>query len=349
MSAAASSSSVAATVFGEDSSKKTGDSDDGFPYPFPITPGAVVSSTSSTPIIGLTFFNALEAVAFLYKSAGLLTSNTPAVKSSSSSSSSSAPAAAVIIDDNIKKEWFKYKTQVLPGGIVMRLVESIVVPTPKGPQFTTSKRVLSVYDRRYLLEFEPSSVLSQYSYTELDELRFAYLAVADLLVDGKVFAGQWELTGLAKRDIKKNNTQEVMLQAITTGGIAGGVGASVANVKGQAGGGTGSSGKIRVAADRPKADATQKHMKAILEDECVARWPHTPAKKSASVELEQDPNQPRHKPLYKGIVTLMYCGNTKIEGPWMGNKKRKYEERGASGWGIKRMQRMQQPSWLSVG
>jgi hypothetical protein len=62
-------------------------------------------------------------------------------------------------------------------------------------------------------------------------------------------------------------------------------------------------------------------MKAILEDECVARWPHTPAKKSASVELEQDPNQPRHKPLYKGIVTLMYCGNTKIEGPWMGNKK----------------------------
>ena len=296
----------------------TGDKvDDGFPYPFPITPSTGFVETTAEG--GLTFLNAMEAVAFLYQSAGLLAKPPRAAPTSSSSSSTTS----IVVDEAVRQDWFTYKTQVLPGGIVMKLVDSIVVPTPKGPQFTTSRRVLTVYDRRYLLEYESPETLSQFTYTELDEMRYAYLAVADLLVDGKVFAGKWELTGLAKRDIKKNNTEEAMAKARSAGGEGGAAAAakSVPNAKGMAGGGTGSSGLVKVAADRPKADATQKHMKAILEDDCVARWPHTPATKSAAITVESDPKQPRHKPLYKATVTLMYCSNAKIEGPWMGNKR----------------------------
>lgn len=386
--------------------------EDDFLYPIPIASSA--TDASITDGSGLRLTNALEAVYSLYQHAGAIPKQRFNPKEQQQQqkdgggggdqqqpSSSSAAVKVTKMDPAVKAPWFKYHDRVIPGG-VMKLVESILIPTPKGWTTVTAARVNQLFDRRYLIEFESKEVLSQFTYTELDELRFAYAAVLDLITGGqevvaktqvsvavasssglasasagappltsiasssssaasasaaptappsfyaaqmlqaainsKVFESMWGLQGLAKRDIKKNcegggaGGGEADGGPSSSGGGGGAQSSATANPSvvvagkqkvGVAKGGTGSSGLVRTDAskERPKLSAEKKHAKALLEDECVKLWPHTPASKAAVFTLSNDPAQPRHKPLYQAVVELTMMNKRKVEGPWMGNKK----------------------------
>ena len=370
--------------------------EDDFLYPVPIAGGETGT--------GLKLTNALDAIYSLYQHAGAI----PKVRVNPKELKEKEAAAAAAddgakkgdtnntkverMDPAIKAGWFTYTDRVIPGGM-MRLVETIRYPSPKGWQTTTAARVAQLFDRRFLVEFEDRQVIAQFTYTELDELRFAYAAIFDLVTGGqeaiaktsvsaaaleaiggavasaasassasasasaaataaaaasaspsfyaaqtlqaannsKVFENMWGLQGLARRDIKKN-CEASSSSAAADGGASSSnnnnaaAAAVVVAGKQKAGvakGGTGSSGLVRTDAskERPKLAAEKKHAKALLEDECVKLWPHTPPSKAAVFTLANDPNQPRHKPLYRATVELSMMNKRKIEGPWMGNKK----------------------------
>lgn len=214
------------------------------------------------------------------------------------------PSGSSLPDDELLKSWFTHKTKVVPGD-VLTLVESITYPSPRGMLTVGRARVESVFDRRYLLEMEESDVLKLYSYVELDQMRFAFVAMMDLVDAGKVFGPDGQLTGLAKRDIKKNCGEK-----------------SEAAAASSAASGPSSSGATAPAAAAPgKKPVVQKFLRGVLEDECALRWPHTPVAKSCLFQVAQDPAQPRNKPLFQATVELPLYNKRSFKGEWVGNKR----------------------------
>lgn len=261
---------------------------DTFRYPLPLGDQFV------------TLPNSLSWIQGLYEDAGRVQRS----RASLGASEASAATAAPLPDDALLRSWFALKTKVVPGD-VLTLVESITFPTPKGMQTVGRARVESVFDRRYMLEMEESAVLKLYSYVELDQMRFAYVAMMDLVDAGKVFGPDGLLTGLAKRDIKKNCAEKNEAASSSQAPSASPPTAVASN--------------HISAAKRPAA--AQKFLRGVLEDDCASRWPHTPVNKSCIFKVEQDPNQPRHKPLFQATVELPLYNKRSFKGEWVANKR----------------------------
>ncbi|CUG94064.1 dsRNA-binding protein, putative [Bodo saltans] len=262
---------------------------DTFRYPLPLGDQNV------------TLPNSLSWIRGLYEDAGRI--------KKSRETAAAAPTGSSLPDDELLKSWFTHKTKVVPGD-VLTLVESITFPTPKGMQTVGRPRVEFVFDRRYLLEMEESDVLKLYSYIELDQMRFAYVAMMDLVDAGKVFGPDGQLTGLAKRDIKKNCGEKSEAPLPASSSTAPAASAIVA-----------SSGAAPSAGGAKKPAAVQKFLRGVLEDECILRWPHTPVAKSCIFKVEQDPSQPRNKPLFQATVELTLYNKRSFKGEWVSNKR----------------------------
>lgn len=248
--------------------------DDSFVYPIPMGEQSI------------SLMNSLSWIRGLYSDAGRL-------KSQQSSCDNSH-------HDEVTASWFTTKTKIVPGD-VLTIVDTLTYPTPRGMHTLSRARVEQVFDRRYLLELEESATLRLYSYTELDQLRFAFVAMMDLVEGGKVFDKDGQLTGLAKRDIKKNCSEKSVSEK------------EVPVVAAPSSGGV------------PPRGSVQKFLRGILEDECTAKWPHTPVAKSCVFSVDQDPTQPRHKPRFQATVELPLLGGkgsvARFQGVWMGNRR----------------------------
>jgi hypothetical protein len=138
--------------------------------------------------------------------------------------------------------FFVEKSQVLPGhSELYYCVESLTVPTPKGPKCVTRSKVegdhravhlpshappagsntpvsqttvtnstayfsLLPGHNQFLLFYEEAAKLRCFNYRQLDMLRFVWVAMRELVDDSKVFhRHDGNITELAKRDLKNNN------------------------------------------------------------------------------------------------------------------------------------------------
>jgi hypothetical protein len=226
-------------------------------------------------------------------------------------------------------------------------IESLTVPTPKGPKVITRSKVEGDYrathaaahapatpgaagattkttvtnstayfsllagHNQFLLYYEEREKLRHCNYLQLDQLRFAWVAVKELIEDNKVYnLNDGTLTGFARRDLKKNNMASPFCLAPAAQAAAGGS-------EGQGGGGsnnnTSSSGNSGPAVGRgggnarlhqgtsgnvitaPSKDVLEekKRMQQLrflreeLEKECERRWPYTPVVKSCIFTVEE--------------------------------------------------------------
>ena len=243
-----------------------------------------------SPSFSVTLFNAKDVVAMLYEEAGQR------------------------LDDPSKI--FERSNEHVPGGI-MSTVQSITIPTPTGMKATTIAAVnqllmgrevqgagCSKYvshtptnpERlRFLADMEKDpEALRKFSYQQLDEMRFAFVAVQQL-ADKGAFDPSGSLTPLAKRDLKRNC--RVAAQPATEE-------ASVLEAR------------VQRFSAKP-----QKGLRQLLMEACTVKWPYTPAEKAAVISVEQDPNQPRHKPLFCATVELTMVGKKKFKGSWQPTKR----------------------------
>lgn len=239
---------------------------------------SVASSTTEMPYpveVGsqqLTLPNSLEWIKMLYEAAGLLGRN-------------------VELTDDVLSKWFQYSTKVVPGAI-LKTVQQLSYPTPKGLQQISRAKVEAIFHKVYLAELEPAEVLSHYSYVELDQTRFAFAAVQELIQAGKVFDSEGQLTGLAKRDLKKNC-------------------ATVSS--------TAAEQAPPLAATTPSI-SEQRYLLAVLQEECKVRWPYTPTSKSCVVTAEQSPRIPKQRTTFRALIQLTSLNRT-FESGWHPIKK----------------------------
>ncbi|KAG5482689.1 hypothetical protein CUR178_06726 [Leishmania enriettii] len=224
-------------------------------------------------------------------------------------------------------------------------IESFTLPTPKGPKVITRSKVEGDYrathqpshapsapgtvgttakttvtnstayfsllpgHNQFLLYYEDSDKLRHFTYLQLDQLRFAWVAVKELLEENKVFnLNDGSLTGFAKRDLKKNNAASpfcltssaqaaaAVESAATSNGGAGGSSGSSSAVVGRGGGNArlhqGTSGNVitapsREAMDEKKRMQQMRFLREELEHECQCRWPYTPVAKSCIFSVEE--------------------------------------------------------------
>ncbi|KEG07097.1 hypothetical protein DQ04_10921010 [Trypanosoma grayi] len=213
--------------------------------------------------------------------------------------------------------FFTSESRVIPNGALLYTVQTFRFPTPRGPRSITralvetpAKYFSPLQEEKggghFLCCYEDRRLLRHFTYVQLDQLRFAWVAVKELLEEHKaVQRTDGALTGLARRDIKKNNS------------------ASAQDTDGVAGGGSGTSSKNPVSvypstsstaaaaalpapiAKRPHPSSNvitgptaearktreemreKKYMSDLLRDECAARWPHTPVHKSVIFVVEE--------------------------------------------------------------
>lgn len=223
--------------------------------------------------------------------------------------------------------------------------ESFAVPTPRGPKTITRSKVEGDYravhqpshapsqlgggsttattvtnstayfsllpgHNHFLLYYEEQEKLRHFNYLQLDQLRFAWIAVRELMDENKVFnLNDGSLSGLARRDLKRNNSDSPFClhaplpssaadqAAGGGGGTAAAADASRANrVVGRGGGNArlhqGTSGNVITAPSKELLDEKKKmqqkaFLKGDLEAECVRRWPYTPAEKSLIFTYEE--------------------------------------------------------------
>eukprot|EP00796_Vickermania_ingenoplastis_P000504 gene504-274_t len=156
----------------------------------------------------------------------------------------------------------------------------------------------------FLLNYEHREKLAAMTYIELDRLRFAFVAVKELLEEHRVYnLNDGSLTGLAKRDIKKNcaadphavNSPESGKDSAAVAAASKSAGPAVGRGGGNARLHHGTSGNVAVA-PRPEVVQQRKEvqekrfLKEELEKMCQTRWPHSPlAKSCVFLILEQKP------------------------------------------------------------
>lgn len=216
------------------------------------------------------------------------------------------------------ESFFEEKSRRVPQSEQQyRSTKSMQIPTPKGAKLITREKVegnesparpdflrvsataaadankelgyfcLWPGHDHFLVHYEdPKEKLRHFTYVQLDRLRFAYVAMKELLDgDGKVFhRHDGSITGLASRDIKKNckkegtsdkGDQTIASPTIPTVGRGGG------NARLH----HGTSGNVITAPSTAVVEAKKEaQQKRFLRDElqnlCLARWPHTPIQKS---------------------------------------------------------------------
>lgn len=157
--------------------------------------------------------------------------------------------------------------------------------------------------------------LAAISCTTMDEARFAFLAMCDLIIERKCFYADGTLTGLAKRDLKKNCGPSASMSGSDSTSAA--VAAPAASAKGSAsaspGGATSGSAAVEV----------EKNTKGILLTKCESLWPYVPPDKAFTTVIENDPTAPRHKQRFKATVTLvaMKGKQTSFTGDWCATKR----------------------------
>lgn len=142
------------------------------------------------------------------------------------------------------------------------------------------------------------SAFSLFTYLQLDQLRFSFAAVKELLEDSKTFnRNDGSLSLLAKRDIKKNNLSSpfCLFPKAGAAGEAEGAGERGAAAPPSDSGKPGKKASNVITGPRKelveeRRDIAQKRfLKADLEEECQRRWPHTPLAKSLIVVFEERP------------------------------------------------------------
>ena len=231
-------------------------------------------------------------------------------------------------------------------------IESFTLPTPKGPKVITRSKVEGDYrathaaahapstpgaagattmttvtnstayfsllagHNQFLLYYEEKEKLRYFNYLQLDQLRFAWVAVKELIEDTKVFnMNDGSLTGLAKRDVKKNNTASPFClspAAAASNGVSsnGAGGNSRSNTSSNGAGGSsgsgpavgrgggnaqmhqGTSGNVITAPNKEVLEEKKRmqqlrFLREELEKECERRWPYTPVAKSCLFTVEE--------------------------------------------------------------
>ena len=241
----------------------------------PAAPTAAATSEMHYPVeVGsqqLTLPNSMEWIKMLYEAAGLLGRN-------------------VELSEDVITKWFQYSTKVVPGTI-LKTVQQLSYPTPKGIQQITRAKVETVFHKVFLAELEPADVLAHYSYLELDQTRFAFAAVQELIQAGKVFDSEGQLTGLAKRDLKKNCAPSTAAEE-----------------------------KPAASTETTPSISEQRYLLAVLQEECKSRWPYTPTSKSCVVTVEQSPKVPKVRPTWRAVIQLTAINRT-FESGWLPIKK----------------------------
>ncbi|RNF06376.1 hypothetical protein TraAM80_03949 [Trypanosoma rangeli] len=214
--------------------------------------------------------------------------------------------------------FFTCESKVIPNGALLYTVQTFRFPTPRGPRCIT--RALVEAPGKYfsplqedkggghfLCCYEEKRLLRRFTYLQLDKLRFAWVAVKELLEEHKaVQRTDGTLTGLARRDIKNNNA----ISNDVANGDANGAGSlTTAGTVGTKAGTTTAattpaalpptvmrkphpSSNVIVG---PTAEARKtreglqerKYMSDLLKEECAARWPHTPVHKSVVFTVEE--------------------------------------------------------------
>ncbi|CBZ25079.1 conserved hypothetical protein [Leishmania mexicana MHOM/GT/2001/U1103] len=219
-------------------------------------------------------------------------------------------------------------------------IESFTLPTPKGPKVITRSKVEGDYraihqpshaptslgaagattkttvtnstayfsllpgHNQFLLYYEDCEKLRHFTYLQLDQLRFSWVAIKELLEESKVFnLNDGSLTGLAKRDLQKNNAASPFCLA-SSAQAATATETSASNDNGSSGGAVigrgggnarlhqGTSGNVITAPSKEAAEAKKRiqqmrFLREELEQECQRRWPYTPVSKSCIFSLEE--------------------------------------------------------------
>ncbi|AAZ11311.1 hypothetical protein, conserved [Trypanosoma brucei brucei TREU927] len=220
------------------------------------------------------------------------------------------------------EQFFTVESKVVPNGSMLRSVQTFRYPTPRGPRTIT--RALVEAPNKYfsplhaakggghfLCCYEDRELLRHFTYLELDQLRFAWVAGKELVAEHKaVHQTDGTLTGLARRDIKNNNSGtaaengegNVTNSRAGQGCYGNGNNNNNNNDNVAAGNGatapppvvrrphpssnviTGPSQELRKAREEKQE---KKYMSDLLRDECTTRWPHTPVHKSVIFSLEE--------------------------------------------------------------
>lgn len=233
--------------------------------------------------------------------------------------------------------FFEEKTRLVPPNAqVYRQVQAFTMPTPKGartvsrakvegdeqpprPSFVQQSTAAAVAaavnapgifclwptHNQFLIHYEAKEKLSRMNYVELDRLRFAFVAVKDLLEEYKVFhLHDGTITGLSKRDIKKNCASDarwaVNVGSADEAGSSKNNSNSTPGSVGRGGGNArlhqGTSGNVVTApsteAIQLRKEALQKRfLKEELQNMCLARWPHSPIAKSCVFVIVEEKKQ----------------------------------------------------------
>ncbi|RNC55735.1 hypothetical protein TcCL_ESM06773 [Trypanosoma cruzi] len=113
------------------------------------------------------------------------------------------------------ESFFTRESKVIPNGALLYTVQTFRFPTPRGPRSITralvetpGKYFSPLQEEKggghFLCCYEDKQLLRCFTYVQLDQLRFAWVAVRELLEEHKaVQRTDGTLTGLARRDIKK--------------------------------------------------------------------------------------------------------------------------------------------------
>ncbi|GET87249.1 hypothetical protein, conserved [Leishmania tarentolae] len=219
-------------------------------------------------------------------------------------------------------------------------IESFTLPTPKGPKVITRSKVEGDYravhqpshaptslgaagaiakttvtnstayfsllpgHNQFLVYYEDCEKLRHFTYLQLDQLRFAWVAVKELLDESKVFnLHDGSLTGLAKRDLQKNNAASPFCST-SSAHAATEAESATSNDKGSSGGAVigrgggnarlhqGTSGNVitapsKEAMEEKKRMQQMRFLREELESECQRRWPYTPVSKSCLFSVEE--------------------------------------------------------------
>ncbi|RNF16977.1 uncharacterized protein Tco025E_04988 [Trypanosoma conorhini] len=216
--------------------------------------------------------------------------------------------------------FFTRESRVIPNGAILYTVQAFRFPTPRGPRSIT-RALVEAPDKyfsplqedkgggHFLCRYEERRLLRCCTYLQLDQLRFAWVAVKELLEEHKaVQRTDGSLTGLARRDIKKNNANV----NDTASGGANGAGGPTTTTAVAVGTSAGTATAAAAAAALPPtlmrkphpssniivgptAEARKtreglrekKYMSDLLREECAERWPHTPVQKSVIFTVEE--------------------------------------------------------------
>lgn len=326
-----------------------------------VTAGAATTAASAG-LQQVTIFSALHWLLPVYELAEWIPKSAPAHTRKKNGGEASAPtsepqeAAEVPYDDvrsalallPIFEKFFTESSKLIPQHTdLYYTIESLTLPTPKGPKVITRSKVEGDYraqhtashapatpgaagattrttvtnstayfsllagHNQFLLYYEDKAKLAHCNYLQLDQLRFAWVAVKELLEDHKVFnLNDGSLSGLARRDVKKNNAQSPFCLAPAAQAAAaaadtvasGGKDASNPNssssgaVVGRGGGNArlhqGTSGNVITAPSKDvieekKRMAQMRFVREELEKECERRWPFTPVAKSCIFTVDE--------------------------------------------------------------